>query len=54
MSPAWLHSRLLGVTTQDDEVAATFASPPCLLHEVDPAYSGLATLSTARGACAAH
>jgi 5,10-methenyltetrahydrofolate synthetase len=31
------------VTTQrDDDVAAAFASPPCLLHEVDPAYSGLA------------
>jgi 5,10-methenyltetrahydrofolate synthetase len=25
----------------DDDPAGTFASPPCLLHEVDPAYSGL-------------
>lgn len=29
-------------TQRDDDLAATFASPPCLLHEVDPAYSGLA------------
>lgn len=26
----------------DDEKPATFASPACFLHEVDPAYSGLA------------
>jgi 5,10-methenyltetrahydrofolate synthetase len=35
------------VTTQeDDDVAAAFASPPCLLHEVDPAYSGLAATAS--------
>jgi 5,10-methenyltetrahydrofolate synthetase len=26
---------------EDDDEPAGFASPPCLLHEVDPAYSGL-------------
>ena len=48
MSPAWLHSRLLGVTTpeDDDDVAAAFASPPCFVHEVDPEYSGLATTAS--------
>jgi 5,10-methenyltetrahydrofolate synthetase len=36
-------AELLVVTTQrDDDAAAAFASPPCFLHEVDPAYSGLA------------
>jgi len=35
------------VTTQrDDEAPAAFASPPCLLHEVDPAYSGLAATAS--------
>ena len=29
-------------THRDDEAPAAFASPPCLLHEVEPAYSGLA------------
>lgn len=28
----------------DDDAPATFASPPCFLHEVDPAYSGLPPL----------
>lgn len=26
---------------RDDDAAAAFASPPCFLHEIDPAYSGL-------------
>ncbi|WP_414692866.1 5-formyltetrahydrofolate cyclo-ligase [Pararhizobium sp.] len=25
----------------DDDMPATFSSPPCFLHEIDPAYSGL-------------
>jgi len=28
--------------TTGDEDSGTFASPPCFMHEVDPAYSGLA------------
>ena len=31
----------------DDDEPAGYASPPCLLHEVDPAYSGLAPPSPA-------
>lgn len=30
---------------KDDDATAAFASPPCLLHEVDPAYSGLAPMA---------
>lgn len=30
-------------TNPDDGTPPTFASPPCFLHEVDPAYSGLLT-----------
>ena len=33
-------------THRDDEAPAAFASPPCLLHEVDPAYSGLAATAS--------
>lgn len=28
------------MATHDDEIAGQYASPPCLLHEVDPAYGG--------------
>ncbi|MBB4186565.1 5-formyltetrahydrofolate cyclo-ligase [Sinorhizobium terangae] len=33
----------------DDDIPATFASPPCLMHELDPAYAGL---SSDPGTCA--
>lgn len=26
---------------EDDDIPPTFASPPCLMHELDPAYAGL-------------
>ena len=33
-------------THRDDDPAAAFASPPCFLHEIDPAYSGLTATVT--------
>jgi 5,10-methenyltetrahydrofolate synthetase len=46
MSRDWLHRKPLDVTAQEeDEETAAFASPPCLLHEVDPAYSGLSPIA---------
>lgn len=33
----------------DDDIPPTFASPPCLMHELDPAYAGL---SSDRSICA--
>ncbi|WP_366555053.1 5-formyltetrahydrofolate cyclo-ligase [Aquibaculum sediminis] len=32
----------------NDETPAGYASPPCLMHEVDPAYSGLASAADPR------
>ncbi len=29
----------------DDDAPATFASPPCFMHEIDPAYAGLPVLA---------
>lgn len=34
------------IAHQDDDASAAFVSPPCLLHEIDPAYSGLATTAS--------
>ncbi len=33
----------------DDDIPPSFASPPCLMHELDPAYAGL---SSDRSICA--
>ncbi len=32
------------MSNSDEDPAGVFASPPCFLHEVDPAYSGLTTI----------
>lgn len=33
---------------EDDDYTGTFASPPCFMHEVDPAYMGISDTTDAR------
>ena len=36
------------MTSQDDDIPASYASPPCFMHELDQSYVGLASESGAQ------